>query len=198
MLDKINIVCYYYGMSIIKFPKYGDPKYRELSIKRNKEILRLRKEEVLSLQHIADIYGISRQRVNQIIGSNSLSFKVGKNTKYRLEHPRQPRKTMTERFWEKVDIKNDSECWEWKNGKYLNGYGGFNSNNKHEYAHRIAWELTYGAIPENMCVCHHCDNPSCCNPKHLFIGTMADNMHDRDRKGRGRPHGKYTTIHSEK
>lgn len=51
-------------------------------------------------------------------------------------------------------------------------------------AHRVAWELEYGSIPEGMLVCHHCDVKSCQNPTHLFLGTPLDNMQDRDQKGR--------------
>ena len=128
---------------------------------------------------------MTRERVRQIVGSHSLPFGVGKNTKYRLSHPKPPRKTLAERFWEKVDIRTEDDCWNWKNSKYPTGYGHFSSGKprRGRYSHRVAWELTYGPIPEDKCICHHCDNPSCCNPKHLFLGTTADNMHDRDRKG---------------
>jgi len=66
---------------------------------------------------------------------------------------------------------------------------------KIEYAHRVAWKLAYGEIPEGLHVLHHCDNPPCCNPKHLFIGTPKDNAQDRASKGRGNNVGVKGTDH---
>ncbi len=89
-----------------------------------------------------------------------------------------------ERFWKKVDIKSEDECWEWLGCKDKNGYGQFRVNNKTYKSHRISWILENGDIPENYCICHSCDNPLCCNPNHLFLGTHKDNIADRDKKGR--------------
>ncbi len=90
-----------------------------------------------------------------------------------------------DRFWSKVNIKSDSECWEWSAGLLSKRYGGFYINGKTCRSHRIAWELHFGDIPDNLCVCHECDNPKCVNPNHLFLGTHTDNMQDMIRKGRG-------------
>jgi DNA-binding CsgD family transcriptional regulator len=75
-------------------------------------------------------------------------------------------------------------CWEWTGYKLL-GYGAMrHGGRKVAKVHRIAYELWRGAIPEGMAVCHHCDNPPCFNPGHLFLGTRKDNMMDAGRKGR--------------
>lgn len=93
------------------------------------------------------------------------------------------------RFWSNVD--KSGKCWIWTRGKTGAGYGHLRFNGKLTYAHRVAFELTYGAVLPGLFICHSCNNPPCCNPKHLWVGTPADNMSDRDRKGRqyinGRP-----------
>lgn len=86
-------------------------------------------------------------------------------------------------FWSKVLIKNG--CWEWPRLSNT-GYGGLRVNGKFILAHRFAWMLTFGPIPDGKLVCHHCDNPPCCNPEHLFLGTKLDNYKDMESKGRDR------------
>jgi hypothetical protein len=89
-------------------------------------------------------------------------------------------------FWPKVDTSG--ECWLWT-GTLVSGYGTFWMAGRQFYAHRIAWELTYGPIPNGLWVLHNCpdgDNRRCCNPAHLFLGTHTDNMRDMVGKGRHR------------
>jgi len=80
------------------------------------------------------------------------------------------------------------ECWEWKGKINLSGYGCFqqliNGKKKDMLSHRESYKIFKGEIPLGLYVCHHCDNPSCCNPDHLFLGTHSDNMQDMLRKGR--------------
>ena len=79
----------------------------------------------------------------------------------------------------------ESPCWIWTAFKTERGYGRVGVGPKVMAAHRISWIIAHGQIPLMMCVCHRCDNPSCCNPSHFFLGTQADNVRDREIKKRG-------------
>jgi len=92
------------------------------------------------------------------------------------------------RFLSKVSLQITSGCWVWTGFRNAQGYGHFALDGyKVGRAHRASWVLHRGSIPTGLCVLHRCDNPSCVNPDHLFLGTDADNAHDRDAKGRGKP-----------
>lgn len=87
-------------------------------------------------------------------------------------------------FWKRI-VKGESpdQCWSWV-GSTAHGYGDFTANRKHHLAHRHSWLIHYGVIPVGLFVLHRCDNPRCCNPNHLFLGTQKDNIYDAYSKGR--------------
>lgn len=133
------------------------------------------------LREIAAKYGVSRQYVHRVIGNTGWSrppkIKMGKRIPF------------LDRFWSQVEIMGNDECWPWMGAK-VGAYGRFTiKHNYQEYAHRVAYELGYHKQAGELYVCHHCDNPVCCNPSHLFLGTARDNVMDSVDKGRwGRLH----------
>lgn len=101
---------------------------------------------------------------------------------------------LQERFWKKVNRLSPDECWPWATKTTSRGYGAFNVGGKLIKSHRIAYRMCRGEIPAGMLVCHRCDNPLCCNPSHLFLGSGKDNIQDMIAKGRqvclsGEDHG---------
>lgn len=90
-----------------------------------------------------------------------------------------------EKFWSRVAYGDD--CWEWTKARTTTGYGKFYSAGKHWRAHRVAYELTHGAIPDGLLVLHRCDNRLCVKPDHLFLGDYRDNILDCMAKGRWSP-----------
>ena len=91
------------------------------------------------------------------------------------------RRTIASRLWAQIDRGTPSECWPW-GGHRSSGYGVI----CRKKAHRVVYEVMYGPIPPGLNVLHRCDNPPCCNPAHLFLGTQAANVRDMIAKGRDR------------
>lgn len=87
-----------------------------------------------------------------------------------------------ERLWSGVDAGEADECWEWTRASNSNGYGYIHDSTggreRQRYAHRVAYEAEHDDIPDGLWVLHHCDNPPCCNPNHLYVGTNVDNLRD--------------------
>ena len=88
------------------------------------------------------------------------------------------------RFWAKVDVRSPDECWLWLGARSGLGYGCFTIKHAAYTAHRIALAAAATEVPVNRGVMHGCDNPPCCNPAHLSLGTQAENMRDMRKKGR--------------
>lgn len=138
-----------------------------------------------TFRKVADKHNLSIERIRQIV--TRLGYKKQKAIKLSREEKRAIKeKNNIVKFWNNVD-KKDNGCWEWKGSKIPTGYGHLNWETcRNAYAHRVSWILANGEIPDGLCVLHRCDNPPCVNPDHLFLGTMADNIRDRDAKERGK------------
>lgn len=104
--------------------------------------------------------------------------------------PSELTKYISDRFWSRVSVGDVGECWNWTGGDLdRRGYGRLTlaiSNRVYRrfMSHRLSFWITRGCDPGSMCVCHTCDNPTCCNPFHLFCGTHSDNERDKIAKGR--------------
>ena len=96
-----------------------------------------------------------------------------------------------EAFWSRVD-RSGSDCWPWRGYICKAGYGTVKWRGQMSRAHRVAYELAVGPIPDQALIRHGCDNPPCCNPAHLALGSPLDNM--ADKMGRGRWRGNATSI----
>ncbi len=95
--------------------------------------------------------------------------------------------TLRDRFWARVDTRGPDDCWEWQGARKIKGYGLVARGRRSEglaTTSRVAWELTSGPIPDGSVVRHTCDNPPCCNPTHLVLGSYSDNLRDAYTRGR--------------
>lgn len=94
------------------------------------------------------------------------------------------------RFFKYTNIVRIKECWEWTGSKDKDGYGKMKIHGEMKRAHRVSWEIHNNKkIPKGMLICHKCDNPSCVNPYHLFIGTYSENIIDMFNKKRNSNRG---------
>lgn len=99
------------------------------------------------------------------------------------------KRSLSDRFWELVNVEGPDDCWEWTGGVHRHGCrGGYgrvaDGKGNRDYSHRVAWSLANGPIPDGMHVLHQCDNRKCCNAKHLHLGTNADNQREKVERGR--------------
>jgi len=126
-------------------------------------------------------------------GKGSYCSQACQQKTYRIRHgqgigmqagplPYSPRQIA--RFWRHVDQRGPDECWPWLLGRTTDGYGRVRLDGMKLRAHRIAYLAAKGPISNGLLVCHACDNPPCCNPAHLWLGTVLDNTRDAQRKGR--------------
>lgn len=137
-----------------------------------------------TLEEVGQQFGITRERVRQVVNKLGVDTRKQNGVLIKPFTPSNKGLTTRQRFWAQVDISSEDSCWNWKGQSLTNGYGIFGVfRGKERYAHRIAYLFTHGKSAPDF-VLHSCDNPACCNPKHLRNGTQADNVEDRENRKR--------------
>jgi len=138
---------------------------------------------MIDKQHILELrsQGLTQKQISQELGCHEsyvwLTLKnEGLTNKIKDLSP-------IDRLKFRLKSNDDTGCWEFQ-GTLAGGYGQIKIEGVNHRAHRLAYSLLVGEIPEGLLVCHHCDNPKCCNPDHLFLGDDADNTKDKVAKGR--------------
>lgn len=112
---------------------------------------------------------------------------AGHPVRYVFGHINGSSQSLLDAFWKYVTPGDSELCWEWQGYRTVAGYGhiSFGRSNRNQMrSHRVSWQIHYGSIPNGLWVLHKCDNPPCCNPNHLFLGTPKDNFDDMCQKGR--------------
>jgi hypothetical protein len=136
---------------------------------------------------------MDEQKKRELNAKYQRDYYARKKSGQTMPNPGRPANT-PDVLWNKVDKRGEDECWEWKGYKNHDGYGRTWIKDRGYYAHRVIFNL---ANPNQISleapkstdrsgfVLHHCDNPSCCNPKHLYLGNFKDNTRDKIERGRG-------------
>jgi len=138
-------------------------------------------DKVHSLLAVAKIYSCSSGMIRNLLLANQIKIRQQSEAQTKRDAINKEDRI---RFRKKINIKGKDECWEWQAAVDSCGYGRFGFRKELLSAHRFAWIIAFGEIPSGIHVLHSCDNPPCCNPCHLFLGSHQDNMADRNNKGR--------------
>ena len=145
------------------------------------------RELKISKEQLIDLYIVQQKTLQEIahmFGYTSHNTIYNNLIKYGIAPRRGGAIPWHQRFLENIKINKKTGCWEWTGFKNKKGYGTLSVNHKQRGAHRLSYQFYRGPIPKGMCVCHICDNPSCVNPDHLFLGTIQDNTQDMIDKNR--------------
>lgn len=164
----------------------GRGKHSTTPIGRNQTIIALYLEN-RTLQEVGDLFGITRERVRQILNNEGIKPRAHTPKILPIKLPKK-RLTSIERFWLKVDkTAGPNACWPWIGTATVNRYGSFYFQGKNWYCHHLAFWFANRKRAKKWHL-HSCDNPPCCNPKHIYDGTPQDNVKDRDMRKRGAVH----------